>query len=186
MVAGTGVTAKSPGPDARDLIARIEHAFAGVRYPGDLDLTDSTYGEEPAALVDEFRGRTDWRALDAEFLDQAPAGWGTALSFFSARALQFYLPAYLIADLEGRIQRAEPAFRLTWSVTPAADRRKVAKIWGGGTMGEHGRRCFDAFDAAQARVVVDYLWWKLEAVGGYDPTIEQALEHYWLHRVEGV
>jgi hypothetical protein len=29
---------------------------------------------------------------------------------------------------------------------------------------------------------VAYLWWKLDAIGGRDPTIEQALESYWLER----
>ncbi len=89
-----------PG-DMNALIQKIEQAFANVEYSGDDNLTDSTYGEEPAALIEDFRGKTDWRALDPAFLNQAPDGWGTALSFFSADALRFYLPAYLIADIRG-------------------------------------------------------------------------------------
>jgi hypothetical protein len=54
-----------------DLIVNIERAFANVPYPGDDRLTESTYGDEPAALVRQFAGRTDRRALDAKFLDQA-------------------------------------------------------------------------------------------------------------------
>lgn len=166
-----------------ELIARIERAFPSTGYPGDDALTDSTYGEEPAALVEDFRGRIDWRTLDAGFLNQAPQGWGSALSFFSDRALRFYLPAYLIADLRGELTSGtDPAFRLSWAVTPSGERQKIARIWGGGTIGERGRQCFDAFDADQVAVIVDYLWWKLDAVGGYDPTIEQALENYWLAR----
>ena len=64
------------------LIEQIEHAFADVVYPGDDDLTRSSYGEEPFALVNDFRGKTDWQQLDKAFLNQAPDGWGTALSFF--------------------------------------------------------------------------------------------------------
>jgi hypothetical protein len=58
--------------------------------------------------------------------------------------------------------------------------RKLAQFYGGGTLGEHARREFALFDAAQVTVIVDYLWWKLDQ--GYDPTVEQALENYWLPR----
>ena len=165
-----------------DLIERIQAAFAEVVYPGDDNLTDSTYGEEPEALVEEFRGKTDWRVLDATFLDQAPDGWGSALSFFSSPALRFYLPAYLIADLQGQLLTADPGFRLCWGVTPMVAAKRIAKVWGGGTIGEHTTTQFELFDAAQVSTIVAYLWWKLESLGGYDPTIEQAMEHYWLVR----
>ena len=163
------------------LIERLEKAFEAVIYPGDNNLTVSTYGEEPAALVETFRDKTDWHALSAAFLDQAPDGWGSALSFFSAAALQFYLPAYLIADIRGELKIADPAIRLCAPVTPSADRQKIAKPWGGGTLGQRNREAFALFDAQQASAIVAYLRWKLE-IGGYQPTIEQALEYYWSQR----
>lgn len=165
-----------------ELIARIEQAFADVEYPGDDRLTDSSYGEEPAALVEAFRGRTDWRALDAEFLDQAPDGWASALSFFSNEALRFYLAAYLIADIRGQLKSQDPAVRLCWSLTALGGRRRIAKFFGGGTMGERARAGFDRYSSVQVSVIVDYLWWKLESCETFDPTIEQALENYWLER----
>lgn len=164
------------------LIDRIKQAFTDVEYPGDDNLTDSTYGDEPAALVREFSGRTNWQVLDAAFLDQAPEGWGSALSFFSYSALRFYLPAYLVADIRGDLQCADPATRLCLFVTPLGEKKRIAKVWGGGSMGEHSREGFSCFDANQVAAVVAYLWWKLESLGGYDPTIEQALENYWLVR----
>ncbi len=170
----------------KELVSRIEQAFAEVIYPGDDNLTDSTYGEEPAALIEDFRGKMDWRDLDAEFLNQAPDGWGSALSFFSGAALRFYLPAYLIADIQGELETPDPMVRLCWHVTPAGERKKLAKVWGGGTMGEHARAEFGLFNEQQVSVIVAYLWWKLESLGGYDPTIEQALENYWLVREAGV
>jgi hypothetical protein len=168
-----------------ELISKIEQAFADVTYPGDDDLTDSTYGEEPAALVEEFRGKIDWRQLDDEFLDQAPDGWGSALSFFSDNALRFYIPAYMIADIRGRLNSSDPAFRLCASLTPLGGKRKIAKIWGGGTMGERARAEFACYDTQKVSVIVAYLWWKLESLGGYDEIIEQALENYWLERNGG-
>lgn len=166
----------------KQLIDQIEQAFADVEFPGNDDLTDSTYGEEPAALVNDFDGKTDRKQLDAAFLDQAPDGWGTALSFFSANALRFYLPNYLIADIRGELERSDPVSRLCSSVTPLGASRKIAKIWGGGTMGQRAQVDFAKFDATQVSAVVAFLWWRLDAVGGHDPTIEQALENYWLER----
>ena len=52
---------------------------------------------------------------------------------------------------------------------------------GDGTLGEHARREFALFDAAQVAAIVAYLWWKLDEAS-YDPTVEQALENYWLPR----
>lgn len=169
----------------KELIDQIEQAFADVEYPGDDDLTDSTYGEEPAALIVEFRGKTDWHDIDVAFLNQAPDGWSSALAFFSARALRFYLPAYLIADLRGELGDPDPVSRLCSSVTPLGASQKIAKMWGGGTMGERARADFALFNATQVSAVVAYLWWRLEAAGGHDPTIEQALENYWLERQAG-
>ena len=170
-------------PDIKALVAQVRAAFADVVYPGDDRLTDSM-GDEPDALRDDFRGRDDWVALDVDFLNQAPDGWGSALSFFSGEALRFYLPAYLVADLEGTLMCGDPTSRLCIFVTPQAEGRKLAKFYGGGTLGEHARNEFELFDAAQVSAVVAYLWWKLDTEG-YNPTVEQALENYWLEREAG-
>lgn len=171
--------------DSPKLIQQITLAFRNVSYPGDDHLTDSTYGEEPAALIRDFSGKTNWQDLSSEFLDQAPDGWGTALSFFSGAALQFYLPAYLIADINGQLFIADPMPRLCTSLTPLGGMQKIAKVWGGGTMGDYARRDFAPYDPSQVQAIVDYLWWRLESDETADYiTIEQALENYWLERVE--
>jgi hypothetical protein len=59
--------------------------------------------------------------------------------------------------------------------------KKIARFYGGGTLGEHARAEFDRFTPEQVSAIVAYLWWKLDAEG-YNPTVEQALEHYWLER----
>lgn len=167
--------------ESSSLIQQIEQAFANVVYPGDDNLADSLYGEEPEALRIEFRGKTDWRTLDDDFLNQAPDGWGTALSFFSPTALKFYLPAYLIADIRGTLQCSDPAFRLCIFVTPQLENKKIAKVWGGGTLGEIARQEFDIYSSEQVAAIVAYLWWKLES-DIYNPVVEQGLENYWLER----
>jgi hypothetical protein len=165
--------------DPAALVRQVRAAFADVVYPGDDRLTNSM-GDEPDALREDFRGRDDWTTLDVAFLNQAPDGWGSALSFFSGEALRFYLPAYLVADLEGTLMCGDPSYRLCAFVTPMMEGKRLAQFYGGGTLGEHARREFSLFDAAQVAVIVDYLWWKLEQ--GDDPTVEQALENYWLPR----
>ena len=165
------------------LIETITDAFGDVEYPGDGDLTSSFYGEETAAVIIDFKGKTDWRVLDSGFLNQAPDGWGTALSFLSDNALRFYLPAYMIADVRGELDTAnDPAVRLCSSVTVLGEQQKISQQWGGGTMGDRARACFARFSAAQVSAIVAYLRWRLENTEGGDIVIEQALEHYWNER----
>ena len=147
------------------LVRQISAAFDAVSYPGDDNLTDSSYGEEPEALAREFKGKHAWQALDDEFLNQAPEGWGTALSFFSPEAFRFYLPAYLLADIRGALDTSDPAVRLCMFVTPQAEGKRIATLWGGGTMGEHARRTFSGFDCDQVRAIVAYLRWCLDRDG---------------------
>ena len=164
-----------------ELIEKIKVAFATVEYPGDRDITSSTYGEEPAALQREFIGKRDWRSIDSKFLDQSPEGWHTALSFFSDRAFHFYLPAYLIADLQEELTEVYPEFHLYYGLTATNENTKIADIWGGGTVGSHARQRFNHFSTAQAAVIVDYLQWHLSS--SEDPEIIQALDNYWFHRI---
>jgi hypothetical protein len=163
------------------LKAQIETAFAGVAYPGDHDLTSSTYGKEPEALKREFKGKRNWRELDAKFLDQAPEGWRTALSFFSDCAFVFFLPAYMIADLQNGLLEVTVEFHLFYGLTSATANEKIAEIWGGGTTGQGARRKYDQFDARQVAAIIAYLRWKLEQQA--DENILQALERYWLQRI---
>jgi hypothetical protein len=164
-----------------ELIARITHAFQGLTYPGDAEISDSS-GDEAEAVIQVFQGQDDWRKLSGGFLDEAPKGWGSALSFFSPSALRFYLPAYLVADLRGELERVDPADRLCAFLTPQSEGQRLAQAWGGGTMGERERATFDALDRKQCEAVVAYLWWKLDQEEG-QLTVEQAMEHYWLPRL---
>lgn len=93
----------------REAAERLRAAFAATPYPGDAFLLGSREGSEPHDEVAPFRGRADWTRLDARFLD----AHGGALSFFSEGAFRFFLPAFLVADLEGELELADPLFHLT-------------------------------------------------------------------------
>ncbi len=108
------------------------------------------------------------------------AGSGGALAFFSDRAFQFCLPAYLIADLLGRLELGFPASCLCVGLTQQDEGERLAKVWGGGTLGERARARFDLFNEAQRACVVAYLWWKLGVDDVDALSIERALENFWL------
>jgi hypothetical protein len=165
-------------PDPQVLIVRIEQAFANVLYPGDEELIyDASYGDEPEATKRSFTGKADWRALDAAFLNRALNGSGGALAFLTDRAFVFYLPAYLIADIRGELQVDDPANRICAWITPQSEGARVAKVWGGRTMGDRARATFSLLNQEQRSCVVDYLLWRLERGDGDTLTIQQALEH---------
>ena len=63
----------------------------------------------PGESVAPFIGIADWSKLDSAILD---AGYNP-LSFFSEGGFRYFLPVYLIADLEERLQTADPLFHLT-------------------------------------------------------------------------
>lgn len=161
----------------------IVRAFSGSGYPGDWCLTDSLEGNEPALLAQEFKGKTDWRSLDASFIDQAPDGFGSALSFFSDEAYRFYLPAYLIASIDDKLQQADPIFSLTHGLGDASKAELInPRRYGERTWLDECRYRFAVFTIEQARAIVAYLNLMAEEDEFERPIILQALSNYWTAR----
>jgi len=170
---------------AEAIKAQIREAFANVWYPGDENLRGSDLGDEPYRLEAEFKGKTDWRTLDAGFIDQAPDGLGTALHFFSHAAFRFYLPAYLIADLDGDLERTDPAFAL-WHGLDDETKDQVVnpRFYGERTWFEIEQERFAVFTEPEAAVIVEYLRWRAEESTWDEEkrNIEAALRNYWVER----
>jgi hypothetical protein len=158
------------------LIQKIAEAFSEVEFPGSDKLVAPSYGEEPDQVRNHFAGQSNWNKLAPGFLD-----FDGALSFFSDQAFRFYLPAFMIADLNEQLEYNNPAIRLCWALTPQSENQKIAKVWGGGTIGERAKECFGHFSEEQVQSIVSYLDWKALKEEG-NLTIEQALENYWLKR----
>jgi hypothetical protein len=170
---------------ADEIKALIAAAFEDARYPGDSRIVDSDQGSEPERVERDFKGKTDWRRLEPSFIDQSPDELATALSFFSDEALVFYLPAYLCADLDGRLSMANPVFKLTHDFSRAVGDEKIGGHDSGDrTWRDYGERRFSGFTAPQAEAIVAYLEFKLERAGPYDNKEEiiQALDSYWRRR----
>jgi len=162
---------------------QITQAFATVEYPGDWCLVNSREGTEPVLLEAEFKGKRDWRLLEPVFIDQAPDGFGTALSFFSDEAFRFYLPAYLLADLDGALRQANPVFALTHGLDQGSRGEKInPRRYGERTWFDHARHKFAMFNAMQVAAIAGYLLYTLEHGDITDfekRQIREALRNYW-------
>lgn len=172
--------------DKASLKAIIQKAFADVEYPGDRHLRDSGEGKEPFLLEQEFKGKSDWKTIDPAFLDRAPDGYASALSFFSDEAFHFYLPAYLIADIDGHLQVSQPVFHLTYGLDDDSRNERVnPRRFGARTWFESARHKFSMFDKAEAAAIVAYLSFKRDSddvVELQQRHIDEAIRNYWKER----
>jgi len=163
---------------------QIRVAFARMEYPGDWCLRGSNEGDEPYLVERDFEGKTDWRDLEPEFIDQSPDGLASALSFFSDEAFHFYLPAYLIADIDGKFERSEPVFHLTHGLTDCSKRERInARRYGERTKFDGATFKFAMFNRQEAEAIVAYLKLKAEEDRFRESAIGQALANYWSSRV---
>ena len=166
-----------------EIIQKIEKAFADNIFPGDDNLASYSY-EEGELIKRHFSGQNDWRNLSADFIDK-----DGALAFFSNEAYRFFLPAYMIADIKGHLEWNDPSVSLCWNLTPQYGNQKIAEIWGGGTMAEQAKKCFEPLTHEQVSAIISYLRWKMNVeledefyISQNLLCISQALENYWLKR----
>jgi hypothetical protein len=169
--------------DKEALVAQVTSAFAAVHYPGDWCLRGSDEGDEPYLLEQEFRGKDNWRSLGPAFLDQAPEGLASALSFFSDEAFHFYLPAYLIVDIRGQLERSDPVFHLTHGLDESSRRELInPERYAERTWFEHARHKFAMFTRDEAAAIVAYLTLKRDESQYERQRIDEALKNYWHDR----
>ncbi|TGK27547.1 hypothetical protein EHQ12_16160 [Leptospira gomenensis] len=163
-----------------DLIQQIESAFQQIPHPGDEHLVTNPSDPESQLIARHFAGKRDWRGLGSDFLNE-PCG---ALSFLSDMAFRFYLPAFMIADIQGALEWDDPSVRLCWSHTASGGEQRIGKVWGGGTIKDRAEDCHRHFDSRQVSAIIAYLLWKLVSNHDEDLCITEALENYWLKREE--
>lgn len=177
-----------PQHDKSTLAVRIANAFDGVQYPGDNDLIESRNGFEPLRVEAEFHGKTDWTKLDPEFLDQAPDGLGSALSFFSDQAFHFYIAAYMLADLGGKMERSDPSYYLVpQSSGPSVLSLSNPLDFGPGSWGRYARLRFGGFSQEERRAVAAYLDFRTQRGDLSEDRVHrmnEAITHFWLSDAE--
>jgi len=181
-----------------DARRRILEAFAPNMYPADAYVVGSRQGDEPEEEAGAFRGRTDWRAIEPSFLDDH----ADALHFFTEAGLRFFLPAFLLADLDGRLERADPVFTLTHGFSDAVvevrsggrvHRRTVGgsalvnpRLYGAMTFHDHACARLSVFCREEAAAIATYLRAARDtlAEGTTTHAVDAALERFWLDRAE--
>ena len=172
----------------------ISSAFESNTYPGDDFLLGSRQGCEPAEEVLPFQGKTNWKELTADFLDKQ----GGALHFFSEAGLRFFLPAFLLADLRGELQHADPLFTLTHGFSDVTvevtknDRKFQIKsgksqllnpnLYGATTFLDYARYRLSIFTREEARAIVAYLEFKQSRESTDRDRIESTLHQFWRER----
>ena len=182
--------------DPSELIALVREAFDRTPHPGDAFLVGSREGCEPEETIAPFRGATRWSDVPVETLD----GQYAALSFLSEGGFRFFLPAYVVADLEGRLRTADPVFHLTggfYSVTiaapesgPSAPHRSGGEVllnprrYGALTFEDYARFRLSVFCREEAQALAQYLRHR-RAAATLDQernAIDAALESFWVAR----
>jgi hypothetical protein len=167
----------------RAIAEHIRAAFASTPRPAATDLRNSDESDEPFLLEEEFKDKADWRALDAAFLDQAPDGFGSALSFFSSAAFRFFLPGYLVADLAGELERVDPVFHLWHGLDDTTGAQRVnPRRYGEKTWSQVVAERFASFTRPEIEAIVEYLEYKASVDELSRARIGQALANYWRPR----
>ncbi|MEM7736539.1 MAG: hypothetical protein AAF267_12185 [Deinococcota bacterium] len=180
--------------DSSKLVWQLHTAFANAPYPGDTFLQSSSDGHEPQEALASFAGKWDWTELDADFLDRH----ADALNFMSAGALRFFLPAYLVADVQGTLVTADPTFQLTYGfhtvvLSLPVNGQTFSKHTGGDTLinpqrygaisaKDYSRYRLAVFCREEAGAIVAYLQYM--QTQRTDPAIATALNDFWLDRAE--
>jgi hypothetical protein len=180
------------------IVKSIHEGFKRSEYPGDAYLQGSFEGCEPYDEVGPFKGTTDWTVLEAPFLDSHYCAPG----FFSEAGFRFFIPAYMVADVRGLLQTADPTFHLTHGFSdrsheePQSDGTTRLRRWGKfvlvnprryGAMAwyDYARYRLSVFTREEATAVVSYLSWKREFDIHHEDevrTIDAALDEFWLAR----
>jgi hypothetical protein len=184
--------------DKQTVIEKIYQAFGDNEYPGDAYLQGSTEGCEPYEEVGPFVGRRHWREIEAGFLDDH----GAALNFFSEAGLRFFLPAYLVADLQEQLYTAEPLFQMTHGFFDMTVKTHIRgqdflinsgkstllnpRRYGAMTWFDYARYRLSVFTREEAGAVVAYLRFKRDAASTdfEKEQIDAALYAFWLERAQ--
>ncbi len=184
-------------PDTQQVIEHIRQAFCETEHPGDAFLQGSHDGCEPAEVTAPFQGVAHWSEINQSILDANDS----ALSFFSEGGFRHFLPAFLIADVSGKLQTADPLFHLTYGFSdrvvrlPAGSRSyektvgKSALInprrYGAMTSEDYARCRLSVFTKEEVEAIVAYLQWKrTEGKGMHRVEIDAALDGFWRQRAK--
>jgi hypothetical protein len=174
--------------DERERIKeQIRRAFVSAKRPPNGSLQGTIEGDEPALLEADFQDKHDWRTLDGAFLDQAPKGYASAFSFFSDDALRYFLPAFLMADLDGQLDRVDLPSRLSlWFTDESRSALVNPRRYGNLTKFEAKTQRFSNLAPEEVAAVIAYLEYAAKHYEFGREEIDQALVNYWRPRLRSL
>jgi hypothetical protein len=181
--------------DRTELIALIREAFSGTPHPGDDFLPGCKEGRDALEAVAAFRGYSSWEDVEVAVLD----AHYDALNFLSEGGFRFFLPAYLVADVRGELQTADPVFHLAGGfhditvevpIGNAVFSRRIGKSaylnprrYGAMTFEDYARYRLAVFSQEEAAAIVPYLEHRQSEPDSLDTeAIEAALRLFWRDR----
>jgi hypothetical protein len=172
---------------AAAIINELKENFPSKREGQFLPLVNSSQGDEPLRVIADFADKDDWTKLEPEWLDAAPRGLGSALIFLADKAICFYIPAYLVADLMSGLQRVDPTFALTHGFDRRS-RNKQIRPHKNETWTDYACARWDGLTQKQAMTIVHYLEWraKRDNFPIEDNSVVEALGAYWYARAAGL
>lgn len=97
-----------------NVAARIEAAFADTPSPGNA-FEDISSTQDDEGIVEYFRG-TGWHGHRVQDLRRHEA----AMSFFTDKAFRYWLPAFMLAELENPIEADIIAEGIVFHLTEAS------------------------------------------------------------------
>jgi hypothetical protein len=156
----------------RQILHKIPFGAAGGQDGRGLEV-----GREAATL---FGALSDWRVADSDFLRRAIG----PLGFVSDEGYRYFLPAFLLADIDGALGRRGIVESLVFDfVAGRRDEPVNPRRFGARTWLDEGRYKFATFTNEMAAAIVEYLRWKRRnADASAAAMIDDALEFYWLRR----
>lgn len=184
--------------DRMTVIEKISFAFLANEYPGDHFLQGSREGSEPFEEIEPFKGKYKWTEIEPGILDRH----ASALSFFSEAGFRFFLPAFLIADVQDQLHVADPVFHLTHGFSEEKVEHTVQgrvfvlrtgktvfvnpRRYGALTFYDYARHRLSIFTREEAGAIVEYLKYQRDKdePGLRKDRIDAALDLFWLERAE--
>ena len=138
----------------------------------------------PPKSIAPLLGVTDWSQVPADVLDAQ----FEALSFLSEGGFRFFLPAYLVADVEDRLSSADPVFHVTSGFSDTVVRLPTRSGFYEKTIGrsallnprrygairffDYARHRLSVFAREEAKAIVTYLEYRRDTDPG-GPEVRQ-------------
>lgn len=185
-LADIGLPGQSLGMEctAAHVITEIEAVFPNRRSACFDPMINGVQGDEPRLTAVAFSDKDDWTQLESKWLDEAPNGWASALSFLADEAVCFYIPAFMSADLRGELERVEPVFHLVHGFDDFSRDQRIyprrPETWT-----DYGKRRWSNLTFEQASAVVHYLEWRIKKDGSEVAIgASEALSAFWYDRAD--